>query len=188
MARTSMEKRKLKVVYDARRDGWRPEAYHGKVDGTGPAVVYAKTRGGAIIGGYNPKGWAGYGEYRNSIAAFLFHFPPGVKDATQAYKLPKACDTGAHATRARWLCPKLPINPSNAHSPSLHATGGLCWALRDRCAGDGPALRSGWALRGNVECESETRHQPSWQRLRAATRRRLERLRRGGRRRRARGA
>ena len=32
----------------------------------------AKTRGGALCGGYAPKGFAGFGEYRGSIAAFLF--------------------------------------------------------------------------------------------------------------------
>ena len=36
-----------------------------------------ETEGGAVCGGYAPKGYAGYGEYRGSIAAFLFSWPDG---------------------------------------------------------------------------------------------------------------
>ena len=31
--------------------------------------------------GYNPKGWVSYGEFRGSLAAFLFCFPDGKTDA-----------------------------------------------------------------------------------------------------------
>lgn len=56
LARTNIEKRALKVTYDARKDGWTPRAFHRGVDFKGPSVVVAKTKGGAIVGGYNPKG------------------------------------------------------------------------------------------------------------------------------------
>ena len=40
-------------------------------------IVVAATEGGAICGGYNPAGWIGLGEDRDSIAAFLFTWPDG---------------------------------------------------------------------------------------------------------------
>jgi hypothetical protein len=33
--------------------------------------MYQSVSGG-VFGGYNPTGWVNYGEYRGSIAAFLF--------------------------------------------------------------------------------------------------------------------
>ena len=39
--------------------------------------MVCETAGGAVCGGYAPKGYAGYGEYRGSIAAFLFSWPDG---------------------------------------------------------------------------------------------------------------
>lgn len=68
--------RALTCVYDANRDGWKAAAFHQKVDKKGPAVVLARTVSGGVIGGYNPTGWVNYGEYRGSIAAFLFQFNP----------------------------------------------------------------------------------------------------------------
>ena len=50
----------------------------------GPSVVVCKTVGGKVCGGYNPKGWVGYGEARGSIAAFLF-----VKERDETIKLIK---------------------------------------------------------------------------------------------------
>lgn len=42
----------------------------------------------AVFGGYNPRGWIGLGEERDSIAAFLFSWPDG--DITKRpIKLPK---------------------------------------------------------------------------------------------------
>ena len=40
-------------------------------------MVLARTEGGAICGGYNPKGWIGLGEDRDAIAAFLYTWPDG---------------------------------------------------------------------------------------------------------------
>ena len=51
-----------------------------KVDKTGPCLVVARTKGGALCGGYAPKGFAGFGEYRGSIAAFLFTWPDQLRE------------------------------------------------------------------------------------------------------------
>lgn len=57
LIQTQLEKRKLQVVYNAKRDGWDARKFHEKVDGKGASVVLAKVRG-QWIGGYNPRGWA----------------------------------------------------------------------------------------------------------------------------------
>lgn len=77
LAKTNLEARPLKLTYSANRDGWNKEIFHSKVDKLGPAVVFAKSVNGGVFGGYNPTGWVNYGEYRGSIAAFLFTFPGG---------------------------------------------------------------------------------------------------------------
>lgn len=77
LARTSLQERAVKLVYDADRDGWDARTFHERVDKLGPGVVMARTEGGAILGGYNPKGWVGLGEYRGSLAAFLYTWPDG---------------------------------------------------------------------------------------------------------------
>lgn len=69
---TNLETRSLKLTYDANRDGFDPIIFHSKVDKLGGAVVFCTTRAGIKCGGYNPKGWVGYGEARGSIAAFLY--------------------------------------------------------------------------------------------------------------------
>ena len=55
-------------------------------------VVVARTEGGAVCGGYNPKGWIGLGEDRDAIAAFLFTWPDG-DTGRRPVKLPKARST-----------------------------------------------------------------------------------------------
>lgn len=74
---TNLEFLPLRLVYDANKDGWNPASFHGGVDAQGPCVVLCKTKGGCVCGGYAPKGFAGFGEYRGSIAAFLFTWPDG---------------------------------------------------------------------------------------------------------------
>lgn len=69
---TNLERRKLKLVYDANRNGWKPTSFHNAVDKKGPSLVVLTTTSGQVVGGYNPKGWVSYGEARGSIAAFLF--------------------------------------------------------------------------------------------------------------------
>ena len=70
---TQLQSRPLKVVYDANRDGWNPDAFHKAVDGLGASVVLATDRDGKLCGGYNPKGYASLGGARPSVAAFLFY-------------------------------------------------------------------------------------------------------------------
>ncbi len=69
---TNLETRGLRLTYDANKDGWDPAVFHSKVDKQGGAIVFCTTRAGIKCGGYNPKGWVGYGEARGSIAAFLY--------------------------------------------------------------------------------------------------------------------
>ena len=78
LKQTQLEKRKLKVIYDAKKHGWDAKKFHQMVDGKGSSVVLCKVRG-RWIGGYNPRGWASLGGSRPSIAAFLFYqkFPFG---------------------------------------------------------------------------------------------------------------
>ncbi len=73
--------------------GWSDGAFHKQLDGLGAAVIMLRTEGGALCGGYNPKGWLGYGDWRDAISAFLFTWPHG--DATKpARKLPKTGGSG----------------------------------------------------------------------------------------------
>lgn len=77
---TNLETRALKLTYDANRHGWNPTAFHNKVDKLGGGLVVCQTSDGLVCGGYNPKGWVGYGEARGSIAAFLFVYKRGLGD------------------------------------------------------------------------------------------------------------
>lgn len=51
--------------------------------------MVAETTTGEVFGGYNPKGWLGYGEWLDAISAFLF-----VYDGNRAVKLPKVGGSG----------------------------------------------------------------------------------------------
>lgn len=72
LKQTQLETRPLKVVYDAKRDGYDYRKFHSMVDGKGAAVVLCKVAG-QWCGGYNPRGWASLGSPRSSVAAFLFY-------------------------------------------------------------------------------------------------------------------
>jgi hypothetical protein len=69
---TNLEERAVYLTYSANNNGWSAEAFHNAVDRKGGALVVCTTTSGQVCGGYNPKGWVGYGEARGSIAAFLF--------------------------------------------------------------------------------------------------------------------
>jgi hypothetical protein len=69
---TNLETRPLRLAFSANAHGWRPDAFHAKVDRNGPSLVVCTTTNGQVVGGYNPKGWVSYGEARGSVAAFLF--------------------------------------------------------------------------------------------------------------------
>lgn len=57
LAQTRLEKAKLNLIYDAAKDGWKKGDFHRKVDNRGASLVVARTRGGAVCGGYNPEVW-----------------------------------------------------------------------------------------------------------------------------------
>ncbi|CAM9233130.1 unnamed protein product [Chrysoparadoxa australica] len=101
LAQTDLETRPLKQVYDASRQGWKAAAFHKAVDKKGPGVIVAKTKSGALVGGYNPKGWVGYGEYRPGISAFLFTWRDG-DTSKPAIKLRKIGGAGL----AQWDRPE----------------------------------------------------------------------------------
>ena len=90
---TNLEFRPLKLVYSANRDGWNAKSFHERVDKLGPAVVLARTSSGGVVGGYNPTGWVNYGEYRGSIAAFLFTWSDG-NTKIRPVKVPKISGAG----------------------------------------------------------------------------------------------
>ena len=71
LAQTSLESRGLRLAYRATEDGWRPEAFHEKVDRQGPCAILCLA-GDETFGGYAPKGFVGLGEYRPGLSAFLF--------------------------------------------------------------------------------------------------------------------
>ena len=48
-----------RLTYSAEEHGWSAAAFHGQVDTFGAAVVLGRTAGGAVFGGYNPRGWIG---------------------------------------------------------------------------------------------------------------------------------
>lgn len=80
LAQTRMETRSLKLCYCGERDGWNADRFHEKVDRQGACVVFCRTENGGVFGAYNPKGWVNYGEFRGSLAAFLFVWPDGNTD------------------------------------------------------------------------------------------------------------
>lgn len=84
---TNLEERGLRVTYDANRMGWDATKFHSAVDRQGGALVVVTTQSGIVAGGYNPKGWVGYGENRGSIAAFLFLRQPDGKTFTKLRKV-----------------------------------------------------------------------------------------------------
>jgi hypothetical protein len=50
LAQTCLEQRKLKCVFDAKRNGWQAKAFHKCVDKLGPGIVLAVTTGGVVCG------------------------------------------------------------------------------------------------------------------------------------------
>ena len=92
---TNLESRALKLTYDANKDGWDAASFHRAVDKKGGAIVLCVTRMGLICGGYNPKGWVGYGEARGSIAAFLYQVGGSyAENGAPGYKLQKVGGPG----------------------------------------------------------------------------------------------
>lgn len=47
------------MAYSAEEHGWSSSAFHDHVNTYGATVIVAETAGGAVCGGYNPRGWIG---------------------------------------------------------------------------------------------------------------------------------
>jgi len=90
LKQTQMEYLKLGLAYDASVHGWTANAFHTQLDGQGAALLVGTTDKGTVFGGYNPRGWLGYGEWRDAISAFLFVFDGAGKPT----KLPKLGGSG----------------------------------------------------------------------------------------------
>ena len=88
LADTQMEKTPLVKAFDTEADGWTMEAFGKRLYTLGATLVVVKLESGEVVGGYNPSGWIGLGEDRNSMAAFLFCWPDG-KLSERPIKLPK---------------------------------------------------------------------------------------------------
>ncbi|GMI05732.1 hypothetical protein TrLO_g10628 [Triparma laevis f. longispina] len=93
---TNMETRDMVLTYSSKSDGWDYTTFHEKLDRQGASLVVLITKDNEVVGGYNPKGWCGYGEYRGSIAAFLFRFnkPVNTPDDNKPTKLQKVGGAG----------------------------------------------------------------------------------------------
>ena len=79
LKQTQMETKKLGIAYDANTHGWSGSSFHTQLDGQGCGLLIAETTDGVVFGGYNPKGWLGYGEWVDAISAFLFVYARGKK-------------------------------------------------------------------------------------------------------------
>jgi|TARA_B110000977_G_scaffold172918_2_gene225674 hypothetical protein len=75
LAQTQLENMPLGIAYDANVHGWKASSFHTQCDGQGAAVLIAESTSGLVFGGYNPKGWLGYGEWLDAISAFLWVYP-----------------------------------------------------------------------------------------------------------------
>ncbi|ACO63871.1 predicted protein [Micromonas commoda] len=94
---TQLEFQPLGLAYDANVHGWRASSFHTQLDGQGAAILVATAADGTVFGGYNPKGWLGYGEWLDAISAFLFVYPRGplgVGGGGKAVKLAKCGGSG----------------------------------------------------------------------------------------------
>ena len=76
LKQTQLEFQPLGIAYDANVHGWKASSFHTQLDGQGAAILVAISDDGAVFGGYNPKGWLGYGEWLDAISAFLWVYPP----------------------------------------------------------------------------------------------------------------
>jgi len=116
LKQTCLAERKLRLAYDAGRNGWRASSFHRCVDKQGPAVLLARTAGGAVCGGYNSRGWAGFGEQRPGISSFLFTWRDGNTDAPPV-KLRKVGGAGVAVI-------------DNANEGPCFGSGSLCAYMR----------------------------------------------------------
>ena len=74
LANTVIDGEELVLAYDATRDGWTASAFHERVDGKGPTLIFGKTAKNARFAAYNPLGYFSVEDYRDCPAAFLCVF------------------------------------------------------------------------------------------------------------------
>ena len=91
LKQTNLEFRDLQLLYDANVHGWTAKSFHQQVDRSGPCLIlcYGETSN-MYYGGYNPCGYVNLGEYRGSIAAFLYYY----SDTNKFTKLQKIGGAG----------------------------------------------------------------------------------------------
>lgn len=78
LADTQLEKAPLVVAFDTVVDGWTMKRFGEKVYTLGATLLVLELSDiPCVIGGYNPRGWIGLNEDRDSMAAFLFSWPDG---------------------------------------------------------------------------------------------------------------
>lgn len=93
LKQTQLEFLPLALAFDAAAHGWSAAAFHSRLDGLGAAILVAETAFGEVFGGYNSKGWLGYGDWRDAISAFLYVLsPPGAEEPAE--KLAKVGGSG----------------------------------------------------------------------------------------------
>jgi len=51
LARTQLEKARIRLAYESQRDGWSAEAFHARLNTFGAALLVLDTEGGSICGG-----------------------------------------------------------------------------------------------------------------------------------------
>lgn len=90
LKQTQLERLRLGLAYDAEEHGWSATSFHSRVDGYGAGILVAETKGGEVFGGYNPKGWLGYGEWNDAISAFVYVF----EGRGRPVKVPKVGGSG----------------------------------------------------------------------------------------------
>jgi hypothetical protein len=111
---TFLQDKPLTCVYRATRDGWSALNFHEAVDGRGCALVVARTRTGALFGGYNPVGWRSTDDYYTSSAAFLW------------------CPTSSSSQNT---IQKFPVLPGGNAAIFDYATSGPCFGAQDLVLG-----------------------------------------------------
>lgn len=90
LAKTQLEKTPLRLAYDSSVHGLSMESFGQCTYTMGAAILLIRLKDSpAVVGGYNPRGWIGLGEDRDSIAAFLFSWPDGLSMSKRPIKLRK---------------------------------------------------------------------------------------------------
>ena len=78
-----------RLAYSADEHGWSAGAFHAQVDTFGAALVLGTTAGGAVFGGYNPRGWIGKQNHDLHMMTHTLTLPtPSAYITTYCYRVP----------------------------------------------------------------------------------------------------